>query len=240
MIKDYVKELNIGTEPMLYTNIKPFKDDKSISIVEAVEVYKKKQIPEDVYIKSLFEASPREYSEQTSCRHEIIRIAGFPIITKKLCRALAEFIGDRKVLEVMSGLGCLAKGLRDEGVEIKATDNFTYDRYSNRDQRSDAFIDDIENIDAVEAVNKYGKGYDLLLISWAPYGNPIDYKVLTTMRSVNKDMEIIWLGESVGGCCGSDEFFNNAECIEDDKINEINKYAYRQHDAIHDNIYLYK
>ena len=142
-MKDYVKELNMDTEPMLYANIRPFKNDKSISIIEAVEVYKRKQIPEDIYVKSLFEASLDEYNKQISCRYDIIRTTGFPIITKKLCRALAKFIGDRKVLEVMSGLGCLAKGLRDEGVDIKATDNFTYSRYSNRDQKSDAFIDDI-------------------------------------------------------------------------------------------------
>ena len=210
---------------------------------EVLELYRKKELPEDVEIKPLFMLDAGDLHKMSMFRTEAIKTCGYVVVTKKLCRALAKFIGGRKVLEIMCGLGALAKGLRTAGVEIRPTDNYTYATYVPGrvcDQQGTAWLDDIECIDAVEAVRKYGKNYDIILLSWSPYSNEVDCDILKAMREVNSNAIMIVITEDCGGCCNSDRFFDEAEELEIEEIEEINATAFRSHVGIHDRINVYK
>lgn len=170
-------------------------------------------------------------------RNKMIDLQGYPIITKRLCESLARFIGERKVLEVMCGKAALTKGLRDEGVNIKPTDLLCWDVPGFFDN---VWVDDIEKIDAVDAIQKYAKDYDILLTSWMPYLDPISHKVLLEMREQNPNMFMIYIGEDYGGCCSCDKFFYDAIFIQNDVIDYINSEVFKSHYGIYDHIFLYK
>lgn len=213
-----------------------------MQLVQAMEYYRRKEIPESVeYCNGGGILDVNFYRLSTQYRDEMISICGYVIVTKELCREMAKFIGDRKVLEVMCGLGALTKGLREAGVNVVATDNHTYAQYTPGracDQKKESWIDDIEWIDAVEAVKKYGEQCDVILLSWSPYCNPVDCKILEAMREINKNAILMCITEDMGGCCNSDAFFEMAEPI-DDVAMEMNS-VFRRHSGLHDHIMLFK
>ena len=141
------------------------KEEQLKNIGEILEAYGKHELPYDIDDKYIHNRARMLFSEECfNFRNNMIDIQGYPIITKRLCKALAEFIGYRKVLEIMSGKGALAKGLIDEGVTIKPTDNFSWEApgfFNN-------LWTDIEDINALDAIKKYAKDYDILLASWMP------------------------------------------------------------------------
>ena len=148
------------------------KEEQLKNIGEILETYGKHELPYDIDDKHIYSRTLMSLSEEYyNFRNNMIDIQGYPIITKRLCNALAEFIGNRKVLEVMSGKGTLAKGLIDEGVNVKPTDNFSWEApgfFNN-------LWTDIEDINALDAIKKYAKDYDILLASWMPYEDIISY-----------------------------------------------------------------
>ena len=60
-----------------------------------------------------------------------------------------------------------------------------------------------------------------MLCSWAPLDSAL-FKALQTMRSVNPDMIMIYIGEP-NGCTADYQFENTAEYLFDSTILEINK-----------------
>lgn len=133
------------------------------------------------------------------------------LVTWKWLRPFAEWINGRKVLEVMSGRGWISKGLRELGVDVIATDNFSSHMHWN----GKGTVTDVEEIDSLLAVEKYGKNIDILLMAWAPYNDPIAYNVAKKLYEVNPDTIIVFIGESWGGCTANDEFFDSTETIDD-------------------------
>lgn len=214
-----------------------------MQLAEAMEYYRRKEIPENVdYCNGGGILDVDFYRLSTQYRDEMISICGYVIITKELCREMAKFIGNRKVLELMCGLGALTKGLRDTGVDVIVTDNYTYSQYTPGgacNQEKALWVDDVERIDAVEAVKKYGKECDVILLSWSPYCDPVDCSILEAMREVNKNAILICITEGFGGCCNSDAFFEMAEDIDDDAIIEMDS-VFRRHTGLHDHIMLFK
>ena len=129
----------------------------------------------------------------------------------------------------MSGCGALSKSLRDFGIDIIATDNFSLkDKWQN-------IWCEIENIDAVDAINKY-KDRDILIASWMPYNEEIDYKCLERMREVNPNMKMLIIGE-IYGATNSEKFWKEANIIDEPIINELNG-LYHKWMFIHDKFIL--
>ena len=212
------------------------KEEQLKNIREILEIYGRHELPYDIDVDRVY---MRQIGitmlEYCNFRDKMIDIQGYPIITKRLCKSLAEFIGNRKVLEVMSGKGALAKGLIDEGVNIKPTDNFSWEvpGFFNN------LWTDIEDINALDAIKKYAKDYDILLASWMPYNDPIAYDILLEMRKQNPNMIMLYIGEDWGGCCACDDFFEEAVFIEDEMIESINDGIFKSHFGIYDEIKLY-
>lgn len=147
------------------------------------------------------------YKARDSCT----KVGMWAIITKQWTKKLAKWIGNRKCLEVMSGAGFLAKALKEHGVDIIATDDFSWAKDQHRDMK---LVCEVENIEGKEAVEKYSNR-DILIVSWPPYqGNHINL----ICDEWGNSKPIIYIGEGEWGCCANDDFFSNYKEGEDLQI----------------------
>ena len=146
------------------------------------------------------------YSYQA--RDEYTSRCGFAIISKEWIQPLAKFIGKDKCLEIMGGSGLLSKALKDEGVNVICTDNLSWE--DSKTEWKNHFTE-IENLDCVEAIEKYGKDVKYIIMSWAPYQGKESALAYKKMKEVNPDAVMIYIGEDLGGCTACDEFFEETE-----------------------------
>ena len=171
------------------------------------------------------------------CRQKYCAKYGFVLLSKELIDALVEYLHDKKVLSVMSGSGYLEKHLKDNGIDIIATDNYNWANL-RPEYFSDAKENGVEDMDAVEAVNKYGDWADIILLCW-PYMDDGAYNVLMEMRN-HPNTIMLYEGEDIGGCTASDEFFLEADYgNHDPAIYKINSVLPRW-SGIHDWFFLVK
>lgn len=171
---------------------------------ELIEKIKMKQVPEDIslnFLNSLNSYFFREYA---------IRNMGFALITRRFVKGLAKYIGSKKCLEILAGQGCLSKVLQDEGIDVIATDDYSW---SNRLNLNNTWTN-VENMDCLEAIRKYGQDVSYIICSWIPYGSPIGYDILKVMDEVNPNCKLIVIGEGPSGCTADDTFFENLEEID--------------------------
>lgn len=156
-------------------------------------------------------------------------IIGFPIVSYKWINPLAKWIGDKKVLEIMAGTGSISYALKQKGIDVIATDNFSKKfkkRWTN-----------IENIDCVDAIEKYGKDREVIIMSWPDINNTA-YNVLKKVREVNDNAIIIYIGE-IYGCTASDCFFEVMREIKDEKFLKVQQ-NYKSWFGVRDKIFLVK
>ena len=152
-------------------------------------------------------------------RYHFINISAFALISKVWLKPLAEYIGTGKCLEIMAGRGILSKGLSDYGVDIIATDNFSWEwrRGKEQDRTKLESYDlwfEVENLDCIDAIEKYGSQVSYILCSW-PYMDTCMYRSLVKMREINPECKLIYIGEGNGGCTADDEFFSTVKFIEE-------------------------
>ncbi len=91
--------------------------------------------------------------------------------TRELVLRLAELIGDRSALEIAAGDGTLSRFLRTHGVEIDATDDYSWpDRIR--------YPADVGRMDARAALRQYAPR--VVICSWPPARNTFERVVFTT------------------------------------------------------------
>lgn len=163
-------------------------------------------------------------------RDAYIKDFGHVLLTKSFIKAFAKDIGSSKCLEVMSGNGALSYYLKEYGVDVIPSDNFS--TLYNQDNA----WHDVEAIDAVEAVKKYGCDVDYVIMSWC-YPDDVPVNVLRTMREVNPNLKMIYLGE-VNGCNAIGEFWNIAKYPKKQFTNTSSHYS--KFEYINDKIILLK
>ena len=164
-------------------------------------------------------------------REEINRLCGFCFLSYNWIRPLATWIGDRQCLEIMCGSGALSFALRSCGTSIIATDDHSWEK--NYPDWFQAPWTEIEKLDCLQAIEKYGRQTDLLLCSW-PYRDDSCYQALLKMREVNPSMKMIYIGEPAGQATASDHFFDAMEEVDDDSFYQaVASFlpAYTIHDA---------
>lgn len=164
---------------------------------------------------------------------------GFSLVSMDWLRILKEkVIKDSKCLEIMAGSGMISKGLRDLGTDIIATDN-----YSWRGGKSKFFENtwtDVINLNADDAIVKYGKDVDFIIMSW-PYMNEDAYNALILMRKMNPNCIMIYIGEDYGGCTADDKFFETLEPVESlNDVGDMISSCYKRWCGIHDFLYFIK
>ena len=120
---------------------------------------------------------------------------------------LTTWIDGRRVLEVFAGNGLLAKHLTERGVDIVATTIF-----SGHDGHNYGMQFDVEDLDATNAVIKYGNEADILLMSW-----PVASEAATKAAlQWGDEKPMVFIGEVTNhelgfgglGGCASDLFFD--------------------------------
>ena len=200
---------------------------------DALNLLKAHQIPEsypeaDNYPYLYGEGSLDEGSY--SVRDEVIRLAGYCFLSYNWIRPLAKWVGERRCLEIMCGSGALSKGLQNCGVKILATDNYRWEE--NRFCWYENAWTQIEQLDGVSAIRKYGKSVDLVVCSW-PYVDDDCYKSLLTMRKVNPRAMMIYIGEERGRNTANDNFFDAIRIVDDSGFQEAIK-AFRSSYQLHD------
>lgn len=163
-------------------------------------------------------------------RQDYIENVGFALFNMNLARELKSIIKDDKVLEICAGTGFISYVLQKAGVDIIATDNYSW---INEGRLNKEPYINVENIDGLEAINKYGKDIKWLLISWPPYQDPIAYEAAKLLHKINPDAIMIILGEDWGGCTGNDDFFEFTEEIMEEETQRCNKH-YESFSGIHD------
>lgn len=176
------------------------------SAIDFYATVRRGEIPESVpfdisemyaedYTSSLFGAySVHQY--QQKCGY-------YAKFTQYFAKEIATHVGDGILLDPMAGRGYAVKALRNAGVKTIATDNNSW-----------KISEHIENLDALESLRKYGNQITHLLISWAPYKNDIDVRLLREMRANYPHVTIINIGEKSGGCTGSMEFWDEAQIVD--------------------------
>lgn len=168
--------------------------------------------------KTMYEALTGMFSVS----EEWAKTHGMPIWQfwlKEYVDGLAEHIKktygeDAHVLEVGAGDGWLSRLLIERGIKMTTTDNHSWD--VDPDNPNDAVLSrygdtpvkrvvPVEKISYHEAIKKYKP--DLVIVSWMPY--TADWS--KAFRRYKSTKGYIIIGESCGGCCGSEEAFKEVE-----------------------------
>ena len=156
---------------------------------------------------------------------------GFSFINNDYAEQMANFLKGKKVLEVMSGNGFFSRMLKEKGVDLISTD--LYVGNDNPYGLVKVLDKDIERIDAIEAVEKYGKEVNYIIMSWPPYNKPIGSQVVKKIKEVCPNVKIIYIGETEGGCTADDYFFEITERVNDEAFEPV-KYSYESWHFVHD------
>lgn len=115
------------------------------------------------------------------------------LVTKTLIDNLSELLKGKRCLEIMAGNGFFSKQLINNGIDIVATDDFSW-KLANPESH-------IKQYDAVEAVKTFKEQSDILIICW-PYMDDTAYRAIKEWGS---DKPIIVCAE-IGGCCADWQF----------------------------------
>lgn len=222
-------------------HLRRFFDDRDISLAESDRLAK---VFDPIFDKQIIDEFPKEFSDigifsrerhaepsvTMTIRHQYIRQAGFGIITKKLADTLAKFLKDKQCLEIMAGKAVLSKALQDRGIDIIATDNFSWESQNNDPWTT------VEHIEAGDAIRKY-KNVDYILASWMPM-DIHSKRLIRMIRKYNPDVRLIIIGEDWGGCTANDDWFERVEVVESGSFYEVYKESSSWY-GIHDRIELY-
>lgn len=217
---------------------------RSLGQCEEIEFGEREAMAREIINNLEKKIIPNEYpkfminsSEFMMLRGAIIERQGFALVSKKWVEPLAKWIGNKKCLEIMCGCGSISYALQQQGVNVIATDNFSWNGMDSWNTKKNYWTD-IENIDCIEAIRKYGKDIDVIILSWA-YMDNYAYQSLIEMRKVNPGTVMLVIGEGVGGCTADDDFFETMEVIDNKEIDHIDA-KYDTWSGLYDHIMLVK
>lgn len=127
------------------------------------------------------------------------------------------------LVSVGSGFAYTESLAIEQGVDIIPTD--LSPNVNNKWCREGKFFCEVEEIDAVFAVNKYQDRN--VFMAWPPYDTSMAYDVAFTMLP---GQCLIYIGEGYGGCNGDDQFFDYLE----NHFEEIDRLTIPQWFGLHD------
>ena len=211
---------------------------KSQPMSHEIEKYKERNpdcTEEDIIsFKEMLKKEPKEPNSHYGIhewgrRDDFVKEYGWSVPSKKAIEKIKGFVGNDSIVEVGSGYGLWAKLLKDEGINIIATDAFR-EEDKNFVPNDTRYID-IENLNNEEAMEKYGD-YSVLMMSWPPYHNSMSYDTISKF----KGHKFIYIGEGHGGCTGGQDFH--------DALNRewgiVEEICIPQWSGLHDNLVFYQ
>ena len=166
---------------------------------------------------------------------EYFSMYGF--VSSDFVRDLSAYTDGQPVLELMAGHGYISAGLKAiaPAQKIIATDN--EDWRTQPDPTSAKPVTDVENMDAIAALDMYGENVSTVIMSWAPDTTDADWQVLQYIRDnqYRFDFDFIVIGEK-DGATDSDVFWHEAELEEGPALNA----HHQSFDLIDERVYLVK
>ncbi|PFJ42802.1 hypothetical protein [Bacillus thuringiensis] len=221
-----------------------FKDAKDLTEITKTNIVLEDKIPDKMpkYTSySLFEPMDVDddlfgFVKEARLREAYIQNGMFGFVSWKWINPFVEWIGNRKCLEVMAGRGWLSYALREKGVDVIATDNFSWHNgeiYSSWKNT----VTSIEEIDAVSAVEKYASEVDIVIMCWA-YMDNTAYETIKKLHEINPNALVVYIGAS--DYTANDNFFRHFERITNDKLFENAANHYEQWYSIRDQLMLGK
>ena len=166
---------------------------------------------------------------------EYFSMYGF--VSSDFVRDLSAYTDGQPVLELMAGHGYISAGLKAiaPAQKIIATDN--EDWRTQPDPTSAKPVTDVDNMDAIAALDMYGENVSTVIMSWAPDTTDADWQVLQYIRDnqYRFDFDFIVIGEK-DGATDSDVFWHEAELEEVPALNA----HHQSFDLIDERVYLVK
>lgn len=166
----------------------------------------------------------------TSCiqqRRSMFRpLVGFTLVSFNWVECLLPLLRGKRCLEIMAGCGVLSYALEVLGVEVKATDNFQFEGLWNSNNH---YWTTIENIDCIEAIFKYARNVDFILMSF-PSVRDISNQCLCAMRKVNPSCMMILITEGKGGIAANNSFFDSIKVMQNDAVDKANRKLLKWND----------
>ncbi|UQS87158.1 SAM-dependent methyltransferase [Nicoliella spurrieriana] len=156
-------------------------------------------------------------------------------ISAPFTKAIADFVGNDHVLEVMAGNGYISKGLRNNNVNVVATDSL---EWVQENETGKHLVTNVEKLDAMAAFHKYESSVDTIIMCWSPDGVPIDWELLQAIRQSPRDIRLIVIGEK-NGATNSKAFWEHAQFVDLAAAKQLNVH-HQPFDLIHDQLYVVK
>lgn len=220
----------------IFENVTEMKDLVDIPI--NLELKVPNEMPKYVPIGDLYNmhTSSLDMTKELLLRSAYVKLGMWGFVSWRWVLPLKEWIGNRKCLEIMSGRGWLSYALKLQGVDIIATDDFSW--HKEQFQEWNNTMTDIINMDAVESVKKYGADVDIVIVSW-PTSDNTTYKALKKLYKVNPTALFVFIGEFDSYVSASNEFFDHFLEIEDERFEKAAD-AYQRWVTFKDRLYLGK
>ncbi|MDQ2737923.1 MAG: hypothetical protein M3Y35_04710 [Actinomycetota bacterium] len=133
------------------------------------------------------------------------------------------------LLDPLAGTGYWGSLLNKMGIRTTLTDMAPVGKGNTYHDEAHA---DVEQMDGVEAVRRYGDDHGAMLLSWVPYDSAIGEQ----LPAAYTGNTVIVIGEGCGGCCGTDEMF---ETLDRDWDN-VASCGPPQWRGLHDTIQVYR
>jgi len=152
-------------------------------------------------------------TEPLQLKEELVGRCGYCLLSYDWIRPLAAWIGQRRCLEIMCGSGALSRALQNCGVQIKATDDYSWSAEHAVSWFADTWTM-VEQMDAQTAIATYGCAVEIVVCCW-PYRSEACTQALLQLRQVNPKALFLYIGEGPGGATASDSFFATAVPVMD-------------------------
>ncbi|MFC6323256.1 hypothetical protein [Companilactobacillus baiquanensis] len=160
-----------------------------------------------------------------------VRFGYWATITSDLMKTWSELYPNKIYLELMAGNGYISKGFMDNGIKSICTDDLSWSKQSQTGLNT---LVNVENLDAIAALNKYSQSVDAVVLAWSPDREEIDYDILQLVRQF--DLELFVIGEK-NGATNSRKFWESAQVLDSPEVEKLNE-LYKQYDLVSDKIYL--
>ncbi|MFL4499111.1 MULTISPECIES: SAM-dependent methyltransferase [Weissella] len=159
----------------------------------------------------------------------------YAYVSNAFIQDLSAYTNGLPVLEIMAGHGYISAGLRAvaPAQTIIATDN--EDWRTQPDPTTAKPVTDVENLDAIAALDSYGENVATVIMSWAPDTTDADWQVLQYIRDnrYRFDFDLLVIGEK-DGATDSDVFWQEATLHE---VSELNAH-HTSFDLIDERVYV--
>lgn len=167
-------------------------------------------------------------------------IYGYMNANQEMMDKIADYFkeNDYRVVEVFSGNGLFSRMLQDRGVDIVATERYDPRENPYTSIKNQERFTEIIQMDARDAAKEYSDR-DIILISWAPYGEKAASETLLEFHKNNPEGKAFVLTEPIEGCTMDTRSFTVTKDIDDPRIYEIDN-LHNQFDGIHDSFHLWE